>query len=372
MSMELETKIDSIVASDRTDAQNNILVVDDTPDNLRVLVNLLGQHGYKVRPAASGERALLTIERKLPDLILLDIMMPEMDGYEVCQQLKTNLNTRHIPVIFISALDEVFDKVRAFNVGGVDYITKPFQMEEVLARVETQLKMQRLQNRLEEQNTALEEANTFLEEKVVERTVELAKANESLQEEIIQRQRQQEEKEQLLEVVRQQSDQLRDMTNLLLQSQQQQQQTLNHTLHQQLSPELAQVQQQLTEIQTLLGHQAENSQTTDQALTQLDQALSLLSQSQTTTQQVSNDLQQTAVTHQDLRNSPLLQLSAREHEVLQLLVQGKSTTEMAETLTVTKSTVSTYRKRIMQKLEIETLPELIRFAMQHNLISTEQ
>ncbi len=100
--------------------KENILIVDDTPDNLNLLSEILTERGYKVRPAPSGKLALRFIQSTLPDLILLDIKMPEMDGYEVCKQLKASERTQDIPVIFISALNEVFDKVKAFSLGGVD------------------------------------------------------------------------------------------------------------------------------------------------------------------------------------------------------------------------------------------------------------
>jgi len=140
----------------------NILVVDDTPDNLRLLIDMLAKQGYKIRAASNGRHALKTAQANPPDLILLDIKMPGMDGFEVCEQLKTDERTRDIPVIFISALDGVFDKVRAFSLGGVDYITKPFQAEEVLARVETHLGLQRLQKELEEKNAELSQLNVEL------------------------------------------------------------------------------------------------------------------------------------------------------------------------------------------------------------------
>ena len=108
----------------------DILIVDDIPQNLRLLMKILADEGYNVRPAKHGRAALMTIEAKRPDLILLDIQMPELDGYQVCEQLKGNPDTENIPIIFISAHNELFDKVRAFAVGGVDYITKPFQAEE--------------------------------------------------------------------------------------------------------------------------------------------------------------------------------------------------------------------------------------------------
>ena len=137
----------------------NILVVDDTPYNLQVLSGMLKDRGYRVRPVPSGKLALLAAERDPPDLILLDINMPDMSGYEVCQHLKAGEHLRGIPVIFISALNEPLDKVKAFAMGGVDYITKPFQMEELQARVETHLKLRGLQVLLEEANARLARSN---------------------------------------------------------------------------------------------------------------------------------------------------------------------------------------------------------------------
>lgn len=133
-------------------APENILLVDDSPANLRLLSQILGERGYGVRAATSGPRALASIELTPPDLILLDIRMPEMDGYQVCQQLKANPRTADIPILFISALDEIQDKMRAFSIGAVDYITKPFQLEEVMARVETHLALRRLQRNLQSAN----------------------------------------------------------------------------------------------------------------------------------------------------------------------------------------------------------------------------
>ncbi|MEG4057438.1 MULTISPECIES: response regulator [unclassified Microcoleus] len=135
--------------------RGNILVVDDTPANLRLLAGILNGKGYKVRPVPSGELALSAAKGMPPDLILLDIMMPEMNGYEVCQKLKADERTCDIPVIFISAINDVLDKVFAFAVGGVDYITKPFQVEEVLVRVETHLAMCQLRKKLQQKNNEL-------------------------------------------------------------------------------------------------------------------------------------------------------------------------------------------------------------------------
>ncbi|WP_016953098.1 diguanylate cyclase domain-containing protein [Anabaena sp. PCC 7108] len=131
--------------------KGNILLVDDIPENLQLLSDLLVKLGYTVRSVTSGRMALKTVKVKRPDVILLDIKMPEMDGYQVCQALKADENLHNIPVIFISALDDVFDKVTAFKSGGIDYITKPFQIEEVVARLENQLTIQRQQRLLEQE-----------------------------------------------------------------------------------------------------------------------------------------------------------------------------------------------------------------------------
>jgi two-component system sensor histidine kinase/response regulator len=149
----------------------NILIADDTPANLRLLTGILAEHGHKVRAAPNGNLALQAAQSEPPDLILLDIMMPGLDGYAVCVQLKADARTRDIPVIFLSALTEAMDKVKAFSVGGVDYITKPFQTMEVLARVETHLALRNLQDKLREQNLQLQAEIS-----------ERARANEELRE----------------------------------------------------------------------------------------------------------------------------------------------------------------------------------------------
>ena len=131
-----------------------ILIIDDQPANLKVLLSLLREEGYGVRIAENGERGLQVLERIQPDIILLDVMMPGMDGFTTCKKIKENPETAEIPVIFMTALDSVEDKVAGFEAGGVDYITKPFQQVEVLARIRTHLALRRKQQELEE---ALEE-----------------------------------------------------------------------------------------------------------------------------------------------------------------------------------------------------------------------
>lgn len=143
--------------------KETVLVVDDTPENIAILSSLLRDQ-YRTRVATNGADALeiASSNETRPDLILLDIRMPEMDGYEVCQHLKKDPSLRDIPVIFLSALNETVDKVKAFSVGGIDYVTKPFHAVEVLARVETHLKIRRLQVALEKQNQVLQDNNEKL------------------------------------------------------------------------------------------------------------------------------------------------------------------------------------------------------------------
>ena len=171
-----------------------ILIVDDNPDNLQVLIELLTKHGFSAFPASEGELALRFARSSSPDLILLDILMPGMDGYQVCRELKADERTRDIPVVFMTALSEIQDKVAGFKLGAVDYITKPFQAEEALARVRMHVTLHSMQKRLERNNRqlqrqiaerrraeqALQEAHAELELRVEERTADLAQANRML------------------------------------------------------------------------------------------------------------------------------------------------------------------------------------------------
>lgn len=174
--------------------RGRILIVDDNPANLKLLVNLLTENGYMAHPVTESELALRFARSTPPDLILLDIVMPGMNGHQVCRQLKADERTRDIPVIFMTALSEIQDKVAGFKLGAVDYITKPFQHEEVLARIHTHFALHTMQKRLEEQNRqlqheiterrraedALQIAHDELEQRVQERTADLAQANRML------------------------------------------------------------------------------------------------------------------------------------------------------------------------------------------------
>jgi DNA-binding response OmpR family regulator len=153
--------------------QSDLMIVDDNPANLKLLEDMLVQQGHKVRSFPLGRLALAAAKKRAPQLILLDINMPEMNGYEVCEQLKSTPELAGIPVIFLSALGETEDKVKAFQAGAVDYVSKPFQFEEVHARVRTHLQLHNLQRALQAQNEQLEQT-------VAARTLELSRANERL------------------------------------------------------------------------------------------------------------------------------------------------------------------------------------------------
>ena len=158
----------------QTPTQGEVFVVDDAPANLHLLINLLTRQGYKVRPFPSGELALDGLQLSSPDLILLDIRMPKMDGYQVCQRLKSNPLTEEIPVIFISASEEPLDKVKAFEAGGVDYIEKPFHEAEIAARVATHMTIHRLQQDLKHKNH-------LKDQKLSEQNIHLQQVNQALE-----------------------------------------------------------------------------------------------------------------------------------------------------------------------------------------------
>lgn len=234
-------------------SEATIMIVDDNHQNLRLLSGILSNRGYRVRIAPGGTMALKSIEKSLPDLILLDIMMPDIDGYTVCKQLKADEKTSDIPIIFISALNEVFDKVQAFSVGGIDYITKPFEIEEVLVRVKTHVTFRIMQKQQQQQNeylqkqiterqraeTALREAHDVLEQRVQERTSELLQVNKKLQR--LTRQMtmiQEEERRRLSRELHDEANQSLTAIMITLQLMQDDMSNFNETIHQRLNEAL--------------------------------------------------------------------------------------------------------------------------------------
>ncbi|HEV2443132.1 MAG TPA: response regulator [Steroidobacteraceae bacterium] len=179
-----------------------ILIIDDTPTNLGVMVGHLETQGYRVLIAQDGEEGLQRAELTHPDVILLDVMMPGPNGFEVCRKLKSRSSTRDIPVIFMTSLTETRDKVTGFAAGAVDYVTKPLQADEVIARIDAHLKLHAAQTQLEEQNTLLAMYREDLEGQVAERTAALNESNRRLRAEVAERERAEQQVRQLNEDLR--------------------------------------------------------------------------------------------------------------------------------------------------------------------------
>lgn len=257
-----------------------VLIIDDHPGNLGVAVGHLEGYAFEVLTARDGEAGVQRARLTRPSLILLDVEMPGIDGYETCRRLKASDETRGIPVIFMTVRDGAGDKLRGFEAGAVDYVTKPFEAAELVARVRTHLELRALRRDLEDQ--------------VASRTA-------ALERELALRERVLREREDLLDLVRQQSDQLRELTRAWMEAQ---------------------------------GGRAE-APTTSRG----DDA-------------------------EGQRLAALVELSAREGEVLQLLVDGRSNKEIAGGLDLARTSVSTYRMRLMKKLGVGDTASLVRRAIE--------
>jgi DNA-binding NarL/FixJ family response regulator len=260
---------------------DTILIIDDHPGNLGVAVGHLEGYAFEVLTARDGETGVRRARGARPSLILLDVEMPGIDGYETCRRLKASEETRGIPVIFMTVRDSVGDKIRGFEVGAVDYVTKPFEAAELVARVRTHLELRALRLDLEDQ---------------------VARRTAALERELTLREQVLREREALLELVRQQSDQLRELTRAWMEA------------------------------------QAERSE-------------------ERTTAPRGGDAE-------GLRLAALLELSAREGEVLQLIVDGRSNKEIAGALDLARTSVSTYRMRLMKKLGVDDTAALVRRAVE--------
>ncbi len=328
-----------------------VLLVDDTPVNLRLLVEKLGEEQYRIIVAESGESALERVRFEQPDIILLDVLMPGIDGFETCRRLKANSATREIPVLFLSALDDVVDKVQGFQVGGVDYITKPLQVIEVLARLRAHLALRNLQQALQRQNESLEE-------RVVERTAQLyAEIERRTQHEV--------QKHKLLDLLERQSDQLRELTGWLLKENQVRHQKSPQHKREQLIELLQQANRQLEITETIaLTHQ--NATERYQLTTQVDHLRTIIKQFEIELHLAFVEIEQPPPAIQKALDDPLLTLSAREREVFQLIVDGKSTSQIAALLYLSEITVRGHRSSLLQKLQLDDITALVKFAVKRN------
>jgi DNA-binding response OmpR family regulator/DNA-binding CsgD family transcriptional regulator len=363
-----------------------ILIVDDTPANLALLLDLLGTRGYRVLVAEDGISAIEQVQHLKPDLILLDVLMPGLNGFETCRLLKMSTGSHDIPIIFLTALSETINKVQGFEVGGVDYITKPIDEVEVLVRIKTHLTIRDLQSRLSKQNE-------LLEQQVAERTQQLALANQELgvtnqqlalanqqlgssntklSAEIAQRKQNEKEKDNLLSMLRQQSDQLSDLTSLLIEAQQKQRRGLAQGLHEQVEQNLKLVSSNLDFVHRILADHIPRPERVcgmpfecNTAKKTILNTQQILSRTQAYLQSVEVDSH--TPEEKQLQESLLLKLSSREREVLRLLIDGKTHLQIANVLNISHKTVATYRHRIMTKLNLNDVAELVKFAIKHGL-----
>lgn len=334
---------------------NTILIIDDDPANLSIILSHLQQANLKLLIAENGQLGLERAKQVQPDLILLDVIMPGLDGFEVCHLLKLDATTRAIPIIFMTSLTDPVDKVRGFEVGGVDFLSKPLHAQEVLARVHAHLTIKQLQQ-------SLEARNDLLETEVSARVAQLQASQEELQQEMAHRQHVEAERARLYTMMTQQNEQLRQLTEQLLTNQKQNQQALHQTLYQQLKNNLGYLQDNLEQLQNQLERLSIKDD--QNPLTLLDVSMRFLAQSFDQLATIQHKLEQMETEQASLGQNPLLRLSTREQEVLALLQQGKKTADIAQILHISPSSVYTYRQRVIQKLEAKTLAEALQHAFE--------
>lgn len=310
------------------DAESTVLLVDDNIADLALLVDKLLALGFQLMVAENGESALERVCYRTPDIILLDVRMPGIDGYETCRRLKAKPKTAEIPVIFLSALTDTDDKVQGFSAGGVDFIAKPMDFTEVLLRVRTQLALSRLQRELAQ-------SNALLEQRVAERTVRL-------EAEIVRSAESEAEKVTLLELVRSQNIQLQALSNWLLTQQSDGRTALAQDMDGQMMPNLARMGALL---EALIGQVEEG-----RIRRQLENVEQLRTRIQNFVQGVTATLLQPTPAQFRLEANLLLRVS--EREVLLLMVRQHSMDEIARILEITPATVRTYRYRMMQKKDV--------------------
>ena len=327
-----------------------ILIVDDVPANLSLLFHHLRYAHFRVLVAESGISALDQIQHVRPDIILLDVMMPGLSGFETCRQLKANPRTKDIPVIFLTSLTETVDKVRGFAVGGVDYVVKPLDVEEVLSRINLHLTLVDLRQELERRNHHLDEL-------VNERTRALEQTNQSLRREVQLRTESQQEKDKLFNLAQAQSVQLQALVDWLTTQQ-------SAARNQAFNALYAPLYQTAEEVIKMLDEMLAGGEPVDM------ERLALVRQSLTNCMKYLTQLSAESSSHPAPEDAKLLErLTVREREMLQFLANGATSTEIADALNVANVTVRTYRGRIMRKLNIHHMPGLVKFAIRHGLTS---
>lgn len=330
-----------------------ILIVDDNADDLALLAMHLRRANYIVIEAETGENCLTLLSQLKPDLILLDVMMPGLSGYETCQRIKAIPSMADIPVLFLTSREDTEDKVKGFQVGGVDYLVKPIQPPELFARINNHLELQR-------NKTEVVELNTQLEELMQKRLVELH--NESLW-----RRQYEQEVAKLLDTVRQQSEQLSTLMSYCLSGSDRELSHLRTILTDLPQTYLSLLKEHIT---LANSHAAAFSDKTASTLVtdHLSAATELMN---SLTRQVKEAaMQRLQPSHVDgsaQTISLLSKLSAREQEILRMVADGHSNSEIAELLSLAEPTIRVYRSRIMGKLQLDDATALIKFAIRHNL-----
>lgn len=343
--------------------QKTVLIVDDIPASMSTLADALGQASFRVLVAEGGQRALRLLQHSaqqayLPDIILLDVNMPELDGFETCRQIKAIPDVKHIPVLFVTAHTESVNKVRGFDVGGADYITKPFDLAEVQARINTHVTISHLQQQLQAKNNSLDQ--------------ELEARRLQLEREIISREHAdsvlwtlREERNRLLELNLDQNDQLGEITRALIAVQSDERKAVVRLLSEQVQDRLSLIHHHIGAVQSnieIWNYQQEIKFSTD-AMDDLTMSKEILFEVINQVAQLRSDLDQE--TNLIAKDDPVLLLSAREREVFNLIATGKSNADIAAVLHVAPTTVRTHRSRIMQKLDVESAYELMLVSHRH-------
>ncbi|MEL6342706.1 MAG: response regulator [Myxococcota bacterium] len=321
------------------DQPPQILIIDDNVTNLKVASMHLSDYAYVVLTARSGDMGFRRALHTQPDLILLDIQMPGIDGYETCRRLKANPATSDIPVIYMTARADLEDKLKAFALGGVDYITKPFEARELLARVRTHLQLVLQQRQIERHADLLQQ--------------QIEQATMQLRNELEERRKITEERERLQRLVRLQNEQLYEQTRRWLESREDRDHGLAKQLRLDVNERIRLAVEALVRVQHAKDDAPEGTQ----------RAIDLLSPALSRSEDVSSELGTSMARDEALINNPLMKLSGREYEVFQLLAEGKSNKEITYTIGVAASTVSTYRMRIFEKLGVEDIASLVHLAL---------